>query len=113
MKKLLLSFALLASLSTIACGRVDTYRYALSRPTGVVSSSPPAVFLEGQTPQGGMEELAMVEAVGYGNKSDMGNVVRALQDEAARWGANAVVRVRVDCGYSTCHGWGVAVKLAQ
>jgi hypothetical protein len=110
-KKLLLAIAL--STISIACGRVDTYRYALSRPTGVVSTSPPAVYMEGQTPQGGMQELAMVEAVGYGNKSDMGNVVRALQDEGARWGANAIVRVRVDCGYSTCHGWGVAVKLGN
>jgi hypothetical protein len=107
-KKLLLAVTL-ASLS-VACGRVDTYRYALSRPAGV-ASSPPAIYMEGQNPAGGMQELAMVEAVGYGTKSDMGDVIAALQAEGARWGANAIVRVRVDCGSSTCHGWGVAVKL--
>jgi hypothetical protein len=92
------------------CGTVTTYRFPLEKPSGQISATPPAVFFEGQLPQQNMQELAMVEAVGSGTKASIEDVVNALQLEAARFGASAVVRVRVDCGYSQCHGWGVAVK---
>jgi hypothetical protein len=43
----------------------------------------------------------------------MGTVIQALQQEGARFGADAIVRVRVDCGYGNCHAWGVAVRLVR
>jgi hypothetical protein len=102
--------ALLAIPLLVGCGTINTYRFPLERPSGVVSPTPPAVFFEGQMPTQSMQELAMVEAVGSGTKASVEDVVNALQSEAARFGANAIVRVKVDCGYSQCHGWGVAVR---
>jgi hypothetical protein len=101
---------LLALATSVGCGTVTTYRFPLDRPTGTVAKAPPAVFFEGQMPSTGMRELVMVEAVGSGTKASVEHVVNAMQDEAARWGANAIVRVKVDCGYSQCHGWAVAVQ---
>ena len=69
------------------------------------------MFFEGKLPAAPMQELAMVESVGTGNKASAEEVVNALSYEAARFGADAVVRVKVDCAYSQCHAWGVAVKL--
>jgi hypothetical protein len=100
----------LLTLPLFACGTINTYRFPLEKPTGQVSPTPPAIFFEGQMPTQSMQELAMVEAVGSGTKASVEDVVNALQIEAGRWGASAIVRVRVDCGYSQCHGWGVAVR---
>jgi hypothetical protein len=99
-----------AALLLTACGTVTTYRFPLDKPTGQISPAPPQVFFEGSLPSEAMQELAMVEAVGTGNKASVEEVVNAMQLEASRWGASAIVRVKVDCGYSQCHGWGVAVK---
>lgn len=100
----------LFALLLVGCGTVTTYRFPLEKPSGQVSPTPPAVFFEGQLPNEAMQELAMVEAVGSGTRASVEDVVNALQIEGARWGASAIVRVKVDCAYSQCHGWGVAVR---
>lgn len=97
----------------VGCGTVTTYRFPLEKATGQVSATPPAVFFEGNLPTEAMQELAMVEAVGSGNKASVEDVVGAMQLEGARWGASAIVRVKVDCAYSQCHGWGVAVRFMR
>jgi len=105
----LLAFAIVPALA--GCGTLETYRfqYGAANPP----SRRPAVYFEGNAPNvATMHEIALVEAVGTGTKADMQDVVNALIDEAYRFGANAIVRVRVDCGFSQCHGVGVAVHLA-
>lgn len=97
----------------VGCGSITTYRFPLDKPTGQISAAPPQVFFEGNMPDAAMQELAMVEAVGTGNRASVEEVVNALQLEASRWGASAVVRVKVDCAYSQCHGWGVAVRFVR
>lgn len=107
--------ALIAAVAVVAlagCGTVRTYRFALDRPAAPASARP-QVFFEGSLPGTSMRELAMVEAVGTGTKASAEDVVNALQDEAARFGASAVVRVKVDCAYAQCHAWGVAVQYVQ
>ncbi|MBI2391050.1 MAG: hypothetical protein HYV09_15770 [Deltaproteobacteria bacterium] len=105
------ALAVLAAVAVLAgCGSIRTYRFALDRPAGAMSPARPAVFLEGQLPSTNMRELAIVEAVGTGNKASAETVIGAMQDEATRWGASAIVRVKIDCAYSQCHGWGVAVQ---
>ncbi len=112
MKSPILVTALACAL-LVGCGSITTYRFPLDKQTGQISAAPPQVFFEGSMPTEAMQELAMVEAVGTGNKASVEEVVGALQLEASRWGANAIVRVKVDCGYSQCHGWGVAVRFVR
>jgi hypothetical protein len=98
-------------LATAACGSISTYRWPLAQPAPPTQR--PEVYFEGQMPSTSMSELELVEAIGYGTRANMGDIVNALQDEAQRYGASAVVRVRVDCGHGTCHGYGVAVRYLQ
>lgn len=105
-------FAAIAAVMLTGCGTVRTYRFPLDRPAAP-SASRPAVFFEGTLPSTSMRELVMVESVGTGTKASTETVVTALQDEAARWGADAIVRVKVDCAYSQCHAWGVAVQYVR
>ena len=90
------------------CGSVQTFRWPISQPAPPTQR--PQVFFEGQMPSTSMTELELVEAVGYGTRANMEDVVTTMQDEAQRYGASAIVRVRVDCGHGTCHGYGVAVR---
>ena len=103
--------AMIAMIASIGCGSMYTYRFPLNRnapPTSGVE-----VYWEGQLPSGGIEELEMVEAIGGGTHANVGDVVEAMQGEAIRYGANALVRVRVDCGHGSCHGYGVAVRFVK
>jgi len=100
--------SLLSTLALLGCGSMYTYRWPLSN--AAPPSGRPQIFWEGQLPSGGIRELEMVEAIGGGTHANMEDVVAAMQDEAERYGANAIVRVRVDCGHGTCHGYGVAVR---
>lgn len=103
-------FLLLTSLALVgtACGSVQTYRWPLAAPGNPAVR--PAVYFEGTIPQASMQEVELVEAIGYGTRANLPDVVSGLQDEAQRWGADAIVRVRVDCGHGSCHGYGVAVR---
>src|SRR5262249_11276105 len=105
--------ATLVAIATIAsalgCGSVNTYRWPLG-PAAAGASPGVEVYFEGTMPATGMEELELVEAIGVGTKSNVEDVVEAMRAEALRYGASALVRVRVDCGHGECHGYGVAVR---
>ncbi len=101
--------ALAIAATVVGCGRLTSYRYPLSQPAAPAAQRP-GIYFEGNLPGEAMQELAMVEAVGSGTKASAEDVLGAMQDDAARLGANAIVRVKVDCAYGTCHGYGVAVR---
>lgn len=92
------------------CGSLTNYRFPLARLDAQTTSARPAVFFEGNSPPRPVEAIALVESVGTGNRGDTETVVNAMIDDAARFGASAIVRVRVDCGLGQCHGYGVAVR---
>jgi hypothetical protein len=94
--------------STVGCGTLRTHRFQLG-PAGPPGSRPAIVF-EGSPIPSAVEEIAMVEAIGTGSKASQEDVLSALIDEGSRWGATVLVRVRVDCGYGTCHAYGVAAR---
>ena len=100
--------AAIAAIALVGCGTLDTYRWPIDRPAP--PSALPAIYWEGSLPATGMQELELVEVVGSGTKAYVEDVVGAMQVEAQRYGANAIVRVKVDCGHGTCHGYGVAVR---
>ena len=101
--------ALALAVLAAGCGSVQTYRWPVS--AAAAPTQRPEGYFEGQMPAAtSMAELELVEAIGYGTRANMGDVIEAMSDEAQRYGASAIVRVRVDCGHGTCHGYGVAVR---
>jgi hypothetical protein len=103
------ALVVLAAISSlVGCGSMVTYRWPLSQPAP--QNGRPLVYFEGSLPSAGIQELEMVEAVGAGTHANLDDVINAMQDEAQAYGANAIVRVRVDCGHGTCHGYGVAIR---
>jgi len=55
-------------------------------------------------------DVAIVQAVGFGNEANPEDVTRALTERAATLGCDAVIRTTVDIGYSRAHAAGVCVK---
>lgn len=91
------------------CGTVQVSR-VLTGPPGAPYSGPVAVVMEGGPPPPQYVEVAILQGIGYGSQADMANVVTALQAEAQRLGCDAVIRVRVDQGYSQASGTGVCIR---
>jgi hypothetical protein len=93
-----------------ACGNVQMYRYPLGAVSTAYGGRPTVSFEGSELLNAPMQELAMVEAVGSGTNADTESVVNALIFMGQTFGASAIVKVRVDCGFGQCHGYGVAVR---
>jgi hypothetical protein len=102
---------LLFSLLVCGCGSVSNYRIV----TGVVrvpNTTHDVLFaMENEPPPPTFTEIAIVAANGYGVYSNEADVIEALRTEAAKLGADAVVRVHIDRGNVGAFGTGVAVLL--
>jgi hypothetical protein len=55
-------------------------------------------------------EIAIVQAIGFGNQAHPEHVTRAITDRAGELGCDAVLRTFIDQGYSRAHAVGVCVK---
>jgi hypothetical protein len=101
--------AAIVALALAGCG--DLYRY--NYPIAERFSPPkgrPRVFFGPELPRYRLRELAFVEAVGTGVDANADSVIAAMQDEAERYGADAIVGTRVDCGATQCHGLAIAIE---
>jgi hypothetical protein len=101
--------ALLAACFAVAgCGTMRTGHVLTGQP------GPPRggvrIFLQGQPMPAGVEEVAIVQAVGSGVYARLENVVAGLQEEAGRLGCDAVLNVKIDQGSSTASGTGTCVR---
>lgn len=94
---------------TAACGRTELHEVVLRAPTAP-PSRPVEIYVVGQDPGRPYDEVALVEAVGFGADADVEHVVHALGHRAGELGCDAVVRVRVDTGSTMVHGYGVCVR---
>jgi hypothetical protein len=94
---------------TAACGRTELHEVMLRAPA-VPPSRPVEIYVVGQDPGRPYDEVALVEAVGFGADADAEHVVRTLGHRAGELGCDAVVRVRVDTGSTMVHGYGVCVR---
>jgi hypothetical protein len=82
--------------------------------TGQPLAPPPGevrVVMEGAPSPGAFKEIGIVTATGTLGYAALPSVLDALKSEAARLGADAVVRVRYDRGASGATATGVAVRL--
>lgn len=69
------------------------------------------IVMEGAPSPGPFKEIAIVTATGTLAQAGLPAVLEALKSEAAKLGADAVVRVRYDRGASGATATGVAVRL--
>jgi hypothetical protein len=81
------------------------------RPAEPAKPGPVELYLADQPmPERPFTELALVQAVGFGDEARPEDVARALTDSAGALGCDAVVRAFIDQGYSRAHASGVCIK---
>lgn len=72
-----------------------------------------AIVMEGAPLDRPYEEIGIVTATGGAQSATLPEVLGALKSEAARLGANAVIRVRYDRGAGSATATGVAVVVSR
>jgi hypothetical protein len=106
----LLVAALLGSSAMAGCGHTEAYA-ALLRAPQARTSGPVELYVADQAgPTRPFYELAIVQAIGFGEGANPEDVTRSLTDKAAALGCDAVVHVYIDVGYTRAHAAGVCVK---
>jgi hypothetical protein len=104
----LVAFVAIAAFA--GCGTLQTHHVLTGPP------APPRggvrIFLQGQPSPTGVQEVAIVQAVGTGEYARLERVVEGLQSEAGQLGCFAVVNVKIDQGSSTASGTGTCVREA-
>jgi len=93
------------------CGSTEVHEVLLRAP------QPPTgrdvqVYLGNQAPPAPFYDLALLQAIGQDGDSNLEDVVDALRERGRALGCDAIVRVRVELGYTMAHGYGVCVKWA-
>lgn len=104
--KSLLVLALLCA----GCGSIDNYRI-MTGVARVQHAGEIQVAMEEEPRPPSFTEIALLTASGYGIYSTEGDVLEALRTQAAKLGADAVVRIHFDRGGNAVFGTGVAVLL--
>jgi len=99
-----------STLLCLGCGHTETHQ-AMLRPAEPPTGKPVELYMADQpTPARPFYEIAMVQAVGFGNQAHPEDVANALTEKASRLGCDAVLRTFIDQGYSRSHAAGVCVK---
>ena len=99
------ALALLLALAACATARSE---HALIGSPGTAHDRAVAIFREGEEPPDDYEEVALVSAT-TGSPSTVA-LLALVQEEAARLGCDAVLRLRVDVGRESATAIGVAVR---
>ncbi|MDF2692693.1 MAG: hypothetical protein K0S65_1076 [Labilithrix sp.] len=107
LRSLLVSAALVA---LAGCGHTETHQ-AMLRSAEAPTGRAVELYMADQAPPARpFYEIALVQAVGFGNEAHPEDVAHALTEKAARLGCDAVLRTFIDQGYSRAHASGVCVK---
>ncbi len=94
-----------------ACSRTQTHHVLTGTPGAPYSGDVRIVMENAEVPKG-VEEVAIVQAQGFGGHADLEHVLAGLTDEAKKLGCDMVVRVRIDQGATQASATGVAVRAA-
>jgi hypothetical protein len=68
------------------------------------------VYFADQAPPRPFYEVALLEAIGYGDDANLEDMADALAKRAGSLGCDAVVRVHVDQGWVRAHAFGVCIR---
>jgi hypothetical protein len=109
MRRALLAMVLVGTASA-GCGHTETHVAMLRAPQPRTEHAAELYVADQAAPTRPYFEIALVQAVGYGNEATPEAVTRALTERAATLGCDAVVRTFIDLGYSRAHAAGVCVK---
>jgi hypothetical protein len=71
------------------------------------------VLMDGAAVPAGLEEVGLVQAIGYGLHADLQHVIEGLRAEAAELGCDTVAQVKVDQGASQASANGVCLRTAS
>ena len=110
MKRIILLSVL--SLFTAACGTTRTSRVVTGKESAPYSGEV-KILMDGTPVPEGMQEVALVQAIGHGFHADLEHVIQGLRAEAATLGCDAVVRVKVDQGSTQASANGVCMRTAS
>lgn len=100
------------ALAITGCGHVETHA-AVLRPAEAPKKGRVELYLADQTaPTRPFYEIALVQAVGFGNEAHPESIADALTKKAGTLGCDAVVHASLDQGYGRAHAAGVCVKWA-
>lgn len=90
------------------CGYTEIHQVVLrqpSKPTDRVE-----LYFADKLPARPYYEIAILQVIGHGGDANLEDVTDALRDRAESLGCDAIVRTRVDQGYSMAHGFAVCAK---
>lgn len=107
------TFALSLSLAAVgatACGHTETHQAMLRSAEAPTGKATELYLADQAAPERPFYEIALVQAVGFGDEAHPEEVARALTARAASLGCDAVVRAHIDVGYTRAHAAGVCVK---
>jgi hypothetical protein len=104
-----LALALPLLVPLVGCGYTETHEVPLRTATGP-TARPAEIYMADQRAPRPFFEVALLQVLGHGTDANVEDVAKALQVRAAQLGCDAVVRVRIDQGYTTAHGFGVCIR---
>jgi len=94
----------------IGCGHTETHVAMLRAPQPRSAKAVEVYLADQAVPTRPFYDIAIVQAIGFGNDATPEDVTHGLTDKAAALGCDAVVRVFIDVGYARAHAAGVCVK---
>jgi len=107
---LLFTLSVFVSLAASACGHTETHVAMLHAPQPQTGHDVELYVADQAPPARPYYEIALVQAIGFGNDATPEDVTHALRAKAASLGCDAVVRTFIDVGYSRAHAAGVCVR---
>lgn len=104
------ALGLAMSASVAACGHTETHVAMLRAASPPVAHDVELYLAQQPLPSRSFSEVALVQAIGFGEEADTEAVIAALRKRAGQTGCDAVTRVYVDVGYARAHAAGVCVR---
>ncbi|MDP9035092.1 MAG: hypothetical protein M3O50_09815 [Myxococcota bacterium] len=103
------------AIATLGCGHVEVHEMLLRAPDAFPSQSantggPVPMYSEPVRPSRASYDVALLQVFGYGADADAGHLAAALSSRASALACDAVVRVRIDQGWTRAHAFGVCVR---
>lgn len=106
----LVGIAALVGLTAIGCGHVETHQALLRAPQPPTGKRVELYMSDQGAPARAFYEIALIQAIGYGNRAHPEDLADALSDKAAKLGCDAILRTVIDQGYTRAHASGVCVR---